>query len=453
MLRAIVDQARQGDEEAFGALVREVGDRCIFIAHRILRDANLAEDAVQVALVQVWRELPALRDLDRFEAWLHRILVNACYAEARRGRHFAADVVLLETDAPTADDDELLTVHDRDQLDRGFRRLSAGAARRPRLPLRPRADRARGRRSPRHPPRDGEVPTVLRDRGDPGGARSRRPDADPRPGAAGMTTPRDPDALLAAYLADGMEVLPDRVVDSVLDEVHRTRQRPCPWPARRTRPMSRTTLAAAAVVAAVAVGGAFFVIQRGLPEIAAPSPTPSTQPSPSLPAVVAPSSAPERQRRPRPRSRERRASGSPPGRWARLALATPRCGSSMAGCSWWAAPTATRRTTPPRSCTTRTAGPGPPPGTWSGPVVASRSRPRCCATARCSWGMARGAEVYDPDSGTWTVTGKMARSTLTGRATGARPRCCATAGCSWSTTAAAPRSTTPTAGPGPPRGS
>jgi len=71
VLRTIVEQARRGDEEAFGALVREVGDRCIFIAHRILRDANLAEDAVQMALVQVWRDLPALRDLDRFEAWLH----------------------------------------------------------------------------------------------------------------------------------------------------------------------------------------------------------------------------------------------------------------------------------------------------------------------------------------------------------------------------------------------
>jgi len=122
VLRAIVDQARQGDEEAFAALVREVGDRCMFIAHRILRDASLAEDAVQVALVHVWRDLPTLRDPDRFEAWLHRILVNACYAEARRGRRFETGVVLLETDGPTADD-ELLTVHDRDQLDRGFRRL------------------------------------------------------------------------------------------------------------------------------------------------------------------------------------------------------------------------------------------------------------------------------------------------------------------------------------------
>src|SRR4029079_9479135 len=122
MLRAIVDRAQQGDEEAFGALVREVGDRCIFIAHRILRAATLAEDAVQVTLVTVWRELPALRDLDRFEAWLHRILVNACYAEARRGRHFATAVVLLETHAATGAG-AFLSVHDRDQLDRGFRRL------------------------------------------------------------------------------------------------------------------------------------------------------------------------------------------------------------------------------------------------------------------------------------------------------------------------------------------
>jgi RNA polymerase sigma-70 factor (ECF subfamily) len=122
VLPTLVDRARQGDEEAFGALVRTIGDRCIFIAHRILRDSGLAEDAVQATLVQVWRELPGLRDLDRFEAWLHRILVNACYAEARRNRRFAANVVLLETDEPVANDG-YLNVHDRDQLDRGFRRL------------------------------------------------------------------------------------------------------------------------------------------------------------------------------------------------------------------------------------------------------------------------------------------------------------------------------------------
>ena len=119
---ALVERAREGDEEAFAALVRVLGDRCMFIAHRILRDADRAEDAVQMAFVSAWTELPTLRDLDRFEAWLHRILVNACYAEARRGRRWAANVVLLETDAPAARD-ETLTVHDRDQLDRGFRRL------------------------------------------------------------------------------------------------------------------------------------------------------------------------------------------------------------------------------------------------------------------------------------------------------------------------------------------
>jgi RNA polymerase sigma-70 factor (ECF subfamily) len=122
VLLAIVDQAKHGDEEAFAALVREVGGRCMSIAHRILRDSNLAEDAVQVALVKVWRELPTLRELDKFDAWLHRILVNACYAEARRGRRFAADVPVLEFDGPAAPD-AYLSVHDRDQLDRAFRRL------------------------------------------------------------------------------------------------------------------------------------------------------------------------------------------------------------------------------------------------------------------------------------------------------------------------------------------
>jgi RNA polymerase sigma-70 factor (ECF subfamily) len=122
MVQALVERAALGDEEAFAALVRALGDRCIFIAHRILRDGDRAQDAVQSAFVSAWRDLPTLRDLDRFEAWFHRILVNACYAEARRGRRWAANVVLLETDAPAARD-EFLAVHDRDQLDRGFRRL------------------------------------------------------------------------------------------------------------------------------------------------------------------------------------------------------------------------------------------------------------------------------------------------------------------------------------------
>ncbi len=103
-----------------------------------------------------------------------------------------------------------------------------------------------------------------------------------------MTKPRDPDALLSAYLAVGMEVLPDRVVDSILDEVHRTRQQAVFGP-RKTRLMTRTTLAAALVVAAVALGGALLVIQRGLPAIGDPNPSASASASASQPAVVGPS--------------------------------------------------------------------------------------------------------------------------------------------------------------------
>jgi RNA polymerase sigma-70 factor (ECF subfamily) len=122
VLRALVDRARQGDEDAFAALAGAVGDRCMAIAYRILRDVDLAEDAVQTALVSAWRELPALRDPDRFEPWLHRMLVRACYAEARRGRRWAANLHVLAVDGGVAADD-YLGVNDRDQLERGFRKL------------------------------------------------------------------------------------------------------------------------------------------------------------------------------------------------------------------------------------------------------------------------------------------------------------------------------------------
>lgn len=122
MLAPLVDRAQQGDEEAFAALTQAVGDRCMAIAFRILRDASLAEDAVQSALTTAWRELPALRDRDRFESWLHRILVNLCYAEAKRRRRMPADMLALVPDVLHTPD-ETLTVNDRDQLERGFRRL------------------------------------------------------------------------------------------------------------------------------------------------------------------------------------------------------------------------------------------------------------------------------------------------------------------------------------------
>lgn len=122
MLRTLVDAAKRGDEEAFGALLRSVGDRCLAIAYRILRDVDLAEDAVQTTFITAWRQLPALRDPDRFEPWLHRTLVRACYAEARRSRRWATNIRVLDAEGARAPND-ILTVDDRDELERGFRRL------------------------------------------------------------------------------------------------------------------------------------------------------------------------------------------------------------------------------------------------------------------------------------------------------------------------------------------
>jgi RNA polymerase sigma-70 factor (ECF subfamily) len=113
----------RGDREAFGVLVVHISDRMFAIATRILRDAELAEDALQSALLTAWRQVPTLRDPDRFEAWVRRLVVHACYAEARRKRTWAANVRVLPVDGP-AGPDEIVSVADRDALDRAFRRLS-----------------------------------------------------------------------------------------------------------------------------------------------------------------------------------------------------------------------------------------------------------------------------------------------------------------------------------------
>ena len=119
----LVRQAQRGDTEAFDALARLVGDRCLAIAVRILRDIDLAEDAVQGALITAWTELPALRDRSRFEPWLHRILTHACYAESRRRRRWSEGLRVIPAVGADAHDD-YLTVDDRDLLERAIRRLT-----------------------------------------------------------------------------------------------------------------------------------------------------------------------------------------------------------------------------------------------------------------------------------------------------------------------------------------
>ena len=123
MHEELVHLAKQGDAEAFDSMARLVGDSCLAIAVRILRDLDLAEDAVQGALITAWRELRTLRDPSRFEPWLHRILTNACYVEARRRRRWAEGPRILSVPVASSPD-EYLTVDDRDLLERAFRRLT-----------------------------------------------------------------------------------------------------------------------------------------------------------------------------------------------------------------------------------------------------------------------------------------------------------------------------------------
>lgn len=124
-MRDLVERAAAGEDAAFAALVRAVSDRLFSIAYRILRDQYLAEDALQQTLVTIWDQLPRLRDPDRFDAWTYRLIVRSSMAEARRERKGGPKISLLPGDEDVSPGpDEMRGVVDRDQLERGFRRLT-----------------------------------------------------------------------------------------------------------------------------------------------------------------------------------------------------------------------------------------------------------------------------------------------------------------------------------------
>lgn len=124
MQRDLVVRAQRGDLEAFSELTAGRTNRLFAAARLILRDDEQAADAVQDALLQAWLDVRGLRDPERFDAWLHRLLVRACYRAAKRRR--TRDIVEIKMasgqDQVTPDDQQALAM--RDQLDRGFRRLS-----------------------------------------------------------------------------------------------------------------------------------------------------------------------------------------------------------------------------------------------------------------------------------------------------------------------------------------
>src|SRR5664279_5444634 len=122
MQRDLILRARNGDHDAFTSLAASAFDRLHRTARLILRSDDRAADAVQEALMAAWLHIRAVRDPDRFDAWLHRLLVHACYREARRVKH--REIVEIQMTAPDSrghrDAQDVTAV--RDQLERGFHR-------------------------------------------------------------------------------------------------------------------------------------------------------------------------------------------------------------------------------------------------------------------------------------------------------------------------------------------
>jgi RNA polymerase sigma-70 factor (ECF subfamily) len=121
--RALIERAQHGDRDAYEALARSSARRLYATAYRITRDPDRADDAVQQTLVAMWRELPSLRDPDRFEAWTYRLVVRACLAERRRDQRRGVRMIPI-AEMPILTDDDTAALDLRDQLDRAIRDLS-----------------------------------------------------------------------------------------------------------------------------------------------------------------------------------------------------------------------------------------------------------------------------------------------------------------------------------------
>lgn len=119
---SLVRRAVSGDEDAFEALVRPLGDRLLGAARKILRDGDAAEDAVQRTVIRAWERLPRLRDPESFEGWLYKILVSMCYAEARDARRVAARVKIVTAERRA--DGDIDQWDDRQLLEQAFRSLT-----------------------------------------------------------------------------------------------------------------------------------------------------------------------------------------------------------------------------------------------------------------------------------------------------------------------------------------
>jgi len=127
--RELVRRTQQGDLVAFGELAREVSPRLFRVAYRIVRDSDVAQDAMQQVLISIWRDLPTLRDVDAFEGWMWRLVANAATTEIRRDHRHAGSIRVLRlepvaADAAWATADSSHSVAERDAIEHAFTRLT-----------------------------------------------------------------------------------------------------------------------------------------------------------------------------------------------------------------------------------------------------------------------------------------------------------------------------------------
>jgi len=120
MDRELLVRARAGDREAFESIVLAKGEPLFRTALAILGNEPDARDATQETFVSAWRALPRLRDLDRFDAWLGRILINECRMALRHRRRVHEVPISDSPDSP----DPRLPTSDRTDFDEAFDRLT-----------------------------------------------------------------------------------------------------------------------------------------------------------------------------------------------------------------------------------------------------------------------------------------------------------------------------------------